>query len=175
MVELTRKRIMLENTKNEIEKIMNLYKDDLSGLTEKRKAEKEAQQKFIDEFDKLKSEIIWPVIVEVGNYLTEYGHDYHISEEKEYIDATAVYHPASIAFNIYPSVLSDDFKKPESAPYIIFIANPYQKKINITVSTMIPGEGGFVGSHGDFDFNQLSKELVETEIVNVLKNTLILH
>lgn len=166
---------MLEGTKNELEQLMNLYKNDTEGLEAKRIREKDDQDQYNQDFEKLKKEIIWPVIVEVGNYLTKYGHDYHITEEKEFVDSTATYHPALIVFNIYPSTISEQFKKPESAPSISFVANPYQKKVGILVSTMMPGEGGCIGSHGDFDLTQFSQEMVEKEITNVLKNTLILH
>lgn len=166
---------MLDGTKNELEQLMSLYKNDTEGLQAKRNQEKTEQEKYNQDFEKLKKEIIWPVIVEVGNYLTDYGHDYHITEEKEFVDATATYHPSFIALNIYPSTLEEEFKKPESAPFISFIANPYQKKIGLSVSTMIPGEGGYVGSHGEFDMSQITQEMIEKEIVNVLKNTLILH
>lgn len=166
---------MLEQSKNEIEKLMNLFRDDVAGLNTKKEAEKASLAKFGTEFEKLKKEIVWPVIVEVGNYLTEYGHDFHISEEKEYTDSTATYHPASITFNIYPSTISPEFKKPDSAPYISFVANPYAKKVGITVSTMMPGEGGIVGTHGEYEFSGLTKDFVEKEIILVLKNTLIFH
>lgn len=166
---------MLAGTKNELEQLMGLYKNDTDGLQAKKAQDKIDQAKFNQDFEKLKKEIIWPVIVEVGNYLTKYGHDYHVSEEKEYVDSTAAYHPAIIAFNIYPSTLNEQFRKPESAPSITFVANPYNKNVGIMVSTMIPGEGGFVGSHGDFGLEQITAEMAEKEIVNVLKNTLILH
>jgi len=166
---------MLEANKQELSKLMNLYQGDQSGLVAKKEAEKSAQALFIKDFEKLKHEIIWPVIVDVGNELTEYGNDYHVSEEKEYVDATASFHPANMTFNIYPAKLTEEFRKPESAPYISFVANNYAKKVGIMVSTMMPGEGGSIGSHGEYNLAQITKEFVESELVNVLKNTLIFH
>lgn len=163
---------MLDQNKQELDNLMNFYQNDLAGIETRRKQEKSENVEFKKAFDKMKHEIIWPTIVEVGNELTQYKHDFHISEEEEYIDATAAYHPASITFNIYPATMATEFKKPDSAPYISFIANSYGKKVGIMVSTMLPGEGGTVGSHGEFDLIQITGELVENEIMSVLKNTL---
>lgn len=166
---------MLEQTKAELSKLMGLYQNDQAGLLAKKEEEKIAQIQFRENFEKLKHEIIWPVIVDIGNELTKYGHDYHVSEEKEFVDSIASFHPAHMTLNIYPSNLKVEFKKPESAPYISFVANNYAKKIGITVSAMMPGEGGSIGSHGEYDPEQITKEFVEKEIINVLKNTLFLH
>lgn len=166
---------MLSETKSELENLMNRYKDDLSGLQSKREDEKDAQSKFDQEFERLKHEVIWPVFVEVGNELNQYGHDYHVSEEKEYVDATASYKPSVLVFNIYPATVDRAFYKPESTPYIAFVANKYARKIGIEVSTIMPNMGGVTGSHGEYSPEGLTKELVEKEIVNVLKNTLIFH
>lgn len=164
---------MLDESKKELDSLMNRFKENAGGLTAKLVEDKAAQEAFIKEFDRLKHEIIWPVIVEIGNQLNEYGHDYKVSEEAEYVDATARFTPASITFNIFPSTIDKSFYTPESTPYISFIANRYAKKVGIMVSTMMPGEGGVVGSHGQFDPSEVTKEFVEKEIVTVLKNTLI--
>lgn len=166
---------MLEQNKEELGKLMSLYQNDQAGLSAKKEEEKTAQAKFVEEFEKLKHEIIWPVLVEVGNELTKYGQDYHVSEEKEYVDATASFHPAHMTFNIYPSSLAPEFRKPESAPYVSFVSDNYAKKVNVMVSTMVPGEGGSIGSFGEYDALQITPDFVESELINVLKNTLIFH
>ena len=166
---------MLQGIRDELSQLMGLYQNDQTGLLAKKEAEKQSQIKFSQDFEELKHKIIWPAIVEVGNELTKYGHDYHVSEEKEFVDAIATFHPAHMTLNIYPASLKEEFKKPESAPYISFVADNYAKKVSIMVSTMMPGEGGSVGSHGDCDPSQITKDFVENEIMNVLKNTLFLH
>jgi len=164
---------MLDESKKELDNLMNRFKENSGGLATKLAEDKAAQEAFIKEFDRLKHEIIWPVIVEIGNQLNEYGHDYKVSEESEYVDATARFTPASITLNIFPSTVDKAFYTPESTPYISFIANRYAKKVGIMVSTMMPSEGGVVGSHGEFDLSEITKEFVEKEIITVLKNTLI--
>src|SRR3989344_4553660 len=166
---------MLNDNKKELDNLMNRYSKDLAGLKSKKVEDKAAGEAFMAELKRLEKEIIWPVLVDVGNQLNAYGHDYHISQEDEYVDATAHTQPASITFNIYPATIERMFYKPESTPYILFVANRYARKIGIMVSTFMPNEGGVVGSHGDFDPSQITKEFVEKEIVAVLKNTLIFH
>jgi len=164
-----------ENNKTELDSLMTRYSQDLNGLKTKKEAEKTAQNAFVVEFTRLEKDVIWPVLVDVGNQLNAYGHDYHVSQDEESVDATAHCRPASITFNIYPATVDRSFYKPESTPYISFVSNQYARKIGITVSTFMPNQGGVIGSHGDFEPSQITKEFVEQEIVNVLKNTMIFH
>jgi len=166
---------MQENTRSELDNLMKQYDQDLAGLKSKKEAEQSAQNVFMAEFKRLEKEVIWPVLVDVGNQLNSYGHDYHVSQDDEYVDATAHYQPASITFSIYPATVDRSFYKPESTPYISFVANQYAQRIGIMVSTFMPDQGGTIGSHGEFETSQITKEFVESEIVNVLKNTLIFH
>lgn len=166
---------MLEGNKKELDNIMNRFSNDSNGLQAKKAEERVLQDEFLKEFHRLKKEVIWPTIVDIGNQLSQYQHDFHVSEEEEYVDATANFQPASITLNIYPASLSKASQKTESTPYISFISNRYAKKIGIMVSTMMPGEGGVIGSHGEYDPSEITPELVEKEIIEVLKNTLFLH
>jgi hypothetical protein len=166
---------MLDSTKEALDSLMNSFGHDLEGLYAKKAEEKLSQENFAREFERLKQEVIWPIIVDIGNQLNSYGHDYHVSEEKEYVDATARFRPANITLNIYPATIDRSSYQPESTPYISFIADKYAKKIVIMVSTMMPGEGGAVGSHGEYEPGQITPEFVENEIIAVLKNTLIFH
>lgn len=166
---------MLDDNKKELDSLMSRYSEDLAGLKSRKVEDKAVGEAFMTEFKRLEKEIIWPVLIDVGNQLNAYGHDYHISQEDEYVDATAHAQSANITFNIYPATVERTFYKLESTPYISFVADRYARKIGITVSTFMPNEGGAIGSHGDFDPPQITKEFVEKEIVAVLKNTLIFH
>lgn len=166
---------MLDSTKKELEKLMNSYNHDLEGLKAKKDREKADQDTFVREFERLKHEIIWPVIIEIGNQINTYGHDYFVSEEDEYIDATARFQPSIIRFDIYPAGLDRSTYKRDCTPYVAFFSNRYAKKVGIMVSTMVPSKGGVIGFHGEYDVNQITREFVENEIITVLKNSLILH
>lgn len=167
--------MMQEKTKDELKGLIEMYNRDLAGLEQKRQEERNRQQEFGQSFEELKSKVIWPVFVEVGNELTNYNHDFHVTEEKEYTDATAQYHPASITFNVYPANLNKADRRPESTPYVSFVADPYAGRVKILVSTMMPGAGGVVGEHGNFEIEKITPDFVEKEMVEVLKNSLILQ
>lgn len=167
--------VMLDKNKEELEQIMGEYQRDIDALRLKRETESEAQQLFKDNFEELKHRVVWPTLVDIGNELTQYGHDFHVSEEEEYTDGAANYHPAGITFSIYPATLDAYFKRPESAPYIAFTADPYARKVKIMVSTMMPGEGGVIGQHGVFDLQEITTDLVERETIEVLKHIPIFH
>jgi hypothetical protein len=166
---------MLEENRQQLSKLMSLYRSDEEGVKAKREAEKQAQMKFVADFERLKHEVIWPAFVDFGNELTNYGHNFHVAEEKEYVDAIASFHPAHITLSLYPSSLSSEYCKPESAPYVSFMANGYAKKIGIVVSTMTPENGGSIGSHGEYEPGKITRDFVEKELIDVLKNSLIFH
>lgn len=166
---------MLDSHKQELDDLMNRFKDDQSGLQQKKQEEKAGQEAFVKEFERLKKETIWPVFVEIGNQLNQYGHDYHVEEQQETVDATAHYEPARIVFNIYPATVGRSFYTPESTPYICFQADRYAKKVAIIVSTMMPNEGGTIGTHGQYGIGEITADSVEKEVVEVLKNSLIFH
>ncbi|MFA7253725.1 MAG: hypothetical protein WC107_04165 [Patescibacteria group bacterium] len=166
---------MFGHNKASLEQIMNRFNQDSEGLKARKEEEKKSQDEFAAKFEETKKEIIWPAFVDIGNQLNGYGHDYHISEAQEYVDATAHFTPSSITLNIYPAVVDKAFYKPDCTPYVSFIANRYAKKVGITVSTMMPEDGGAIGSHGEFELEQITGEFVEQEVVKVLQNTLIFH
>lgn len=166
---------MQEENRQELSKLMALYQNDQEGLRIKKEQDKLAQTKFSTDFEKLKKEIIWPTIVDVGNEIVKYGHDYHVAEEKEYVDSIASFHPAHMTFYIYLSKLPNEYRKNECAPYISFVADTYARKVDIVVSTMMPGQGGSIGSHGDYEPSQITRKFIENELVNVLKNSFIFH
>lgn len=166
---------MLFESKKELDNIMGRFSNDADGLRAKKEENKVEEEEFMKTFHALKEKVIWPSIVEIGNQLTEYKNDFHVDEEDEYVDAIAQFHPARITLNIYPASVDKAFYKQESTPYISFIANRYARKIGIMVSTMMPNEGGAVGSHGEYDLGKVTPEFVEKEIIEVLKNCLFLH
>lgn len=166
---------MLDNNIKELDKLMDRYKNDLLGIQSEKQKQKASQDGFVAEFERLKHEVIWPAIVDAGNELTKYGHDYHVSEEKEYTDATAAFHPAHITLNIYPAILNEVLRKPDSAPYISFQADRLAQKINVMVSTMMPGKGGTVGQFGSFGIKDINAGFVEKVVIDVLKTSLFLR
>jgi hypothetical protein len=166
---------MLENNLQQLDEIMNRYGNDLESVRRSHELEAQARDQFEKGFLNLKKEIIWPAIVDVGNQLNRYGHDYHVSEENEFVDATAHYSPASITLDVYPASLQIDYRQPKMSPYISFIADKYAKKVVIMVSTMLPGSGGVVGSNGSYELEEITTDFVERKIVEVIERSLILH
>ena len=166
---------MLDESKQELERLMGAYKDTADHLQEKKEKERAGVEEFEKKFKSLKQEVIWPAIVEVGNELTNFGHDYHVYEEDGYLDATAVYHPSHITFIIFPSFLEERFRRKESAPYVSFDADSYTRKISITLSTMMAHEGGSVGGYDQVDIYAITREWVQAKIIEVMKTILMIQ
>ncbi|MFA6963279.1 MAG: hypothetical protein WC227_01000 [Patescibacteria group bacterium] len=166
---------MLEENKKILDKLMGQYSDNVSELKDRKEADKQEQETFAKTFNDLKHNVIWPVVIDIGNQLNQYGQDYSISEDTDFLDATAKYHPSNITIFIYPKVAEKAMYTPETTPYVAFVADKYARKVGILVSTMMPDGSGVTGSYGTFELNVITKEFVEKEVVNVLKDTLIFH
>ena len=166
---------MLDENKKILDKLMGQYNDNVTELKSRKEEDKQQQEAFAKTFNDLKHNIIWPVVIDVGNQINQYGHDYSISEDTDFLDATAKYHPSNITIFIYPTVAQKAMYTPETTPYVAFVADKYARKIGILVSTMMPDGSGVTGTYGTYDLDTISKEFVEKEIVNVLKDTLIFH
>lgn len=164
---------MEQQNLEELQKLVNQVKAD-SSYTQKKADMKNDRDMFNDEFRKIKKEIIWPTLVDIGNELNKLGNDYHIDEEEEKVDATAHAEPSSLQFNLYPVGVDKSFYTPDSTPYIKFYANSYAKMVGIEVSTMMPGQGGSIGTHGEYTLDKITREFVEKEVVSVLKESMVL-
>jgi len=166
---------MLEENKKVLDRLMGQYGDNVDELKSRKEADRQLQELFAKSFNELKHNTIWPVVIDVGNQLNQYGHDYSISEDTDFLDATAKYHPSNITIFIYPSIAQKGMYTPETTPYVAFVADKYCRKVSILVSTMMPDGSGVIGTYGSYDLETISKEFVEKEVVNVLKDTLIFH
>ncbi len=166
---------MLEYNRQQLDEIMARYNQDMEGIKAQKNSELVSQNEFAKKFEQIKKNVIWPAFVDVGNQLNNYGHDYHVSEEDEYVDATAHYTPSNITLNIFPSFLGHTSHHLDSSPYISFVSNKYAKKVVIMVSTMMPGAGGVIGTNGEHDISDITTDFVEQRIIDVLQKTLIFH
>ena len=164
---------MNQDNLNELQQITSQTKTD--AVFSQKKAEQKAMlESFNVDFKRVKTEIIWPVLIDIGNELNKLGNDYHIDEEEDMVDATAHDSPSSLQFNLYPAGLDRAYYTPDATPYIKFYANPYARKVGIEVSTMMPGQGGNIGTFGEYNLTQITSESVEKEVVTVLKESMVL-
>ncbi len=141
-------------------KFDNLFRDyNLNKVDTKRELmEKELNRReFMKTFEDMIMKSIVPVMTEIGKYLEENGHGSLIGNHFE---------QQAIFMNIFP-----EKKSHNSHPSICFMANESSKKISIQLKSFMPDDSGYEKDLGEFDPEEITKEFVEHEIFNLIKES----
>jgi len=164
----------VENIEEEIKTLLDNYDHKLKEEKEKAKKMEEKEDRFLKEFSILCSEVIKPVMEQIGSQLKERGNDYSIEEEKERKDPQGRTLDAIIIMNIFPSEVKRHEYDATSTPHIAFRATRYEKKVVILGSNIMPNRGSSSsGPRGEFEIDRIDKDLVANEILKMLKEILI--
>jgi len=141
-------------------KFDNLFRDyDLNKIdTKSVLREKELRrQEFMESFEDMIMKNIVPVMTEIGNHLQENSHGSLIGNHFEH---------QAIFMNIFP-----EKKSHNSHPSICFMANESTHKISIQLKSFMPDDSGYEKDLGEFDPEEITKEFVEHEIFNLIKES----
>jgi len=142
------------------DKFDNLFRDyNLNKIDTKRESrEKELRrQEFMKSFEDMIMKNIVPVMTEIGHNLEDNGHGSLIGNHFEH---------QAIFMNIFPEKKSHD-----SHPSICFMANEATQKVSIQLKSFMPDDSGYEKDLGEFDPEEITKEFVEHEIFNLIKDS----
>ncbi len=160
---------------SEIKKNLSSVLDDYDrGIGERQQAVKKTtieEVSFVEEFKRLRAEVIRPILEEFGGELRQRGHEYEIKESESGKDDQGRTLPAYIGMAVYPK----DFKRSEftklgaDTPWVGFTAWTYEKKIAFGSSNIMPGRGGSSGSSSEHKIEELTHDLVMQQVAKGLK------
>lgn len=159
------------DVRKQLDAILETYDRKLKEKKEGIEKTKKEEETFLKEFKKTRSQVIRPVMEEMGRRLKERGHNYRIKEEEETQDSEGRTKDARITMDIYPSELDpvEYILEPGSTPTISFSAIRYKKKVAIYGSNIMPYRGGTGGPRGEFDISQINSDFVTQEILKMLQ------
>lgn len=148
---------------NPIDKINSAFDshDQKKDVAEKKKTER---QLFLEEFEKIKSQIIKPTMEGIGNVIKQQGHTYSI-EPKEGNDELG-----NIRIEIFPNGETPDFVN-KKFPYLSFVADKHDIKVNTIASTLMPNQGGMTGRQSTYSLKEITVEVVQEEISRVINKS----
>jgi hypothetical protein len=157
---------------SELKDILDKYDRKLESKEEKENKKLSENKDYLNEFEKLCTEVIRPVMENIGNSLKDRGHEYKIIEKKgsgiKYKKDT----DSSIEMILYPYPYKWDQISTLDVPSISFITSITNKEIIISESNMMPGKGGSSGSIGSYKMDEIKPELVQKTIILLLKKIL---
>ena len=113
---------------------------------------------FAGDFARLKLSVIRPAFENIGNMLKERGHEFKISEEPG----------GKISIHIVPAGVSKSIHPYDWFPTFSVFGAPYTKTVGLHGRNMRPNSESASGSRGDYKPAQISREIVERELMKFI-------
>ena len=113
---------------------------------------------FPDDFTSLKLSIIRPVFENIGNQMKERGHQFNITEEAG----------GKISIHIVPPGANQSIHPYDWFPTFSLFGAPFSKTIGVHGRNMRPNSEASSGSRGEYKPAQISKEIVEKELMKFI-------
>ena len=148
---------MIKETQAEIYSLIMNYNQAITDVEIESDRKKLLEEEFLRKFEKIKNEVILPVMKEVGNYLEANGQSALIGDHFE---------NRAIFLNIFPGRINH-----HAHPSISFIGSESDQKISIHTKSFMPQGCGEEKYLGEFELKDLTKEFVEKKIVNLIKES----
>ena len=148
---------MKEESKSQLDNYLKKYYETRYDSEKELSDKKQRDKKFFKLYENIIMNNIIPVMKEFSNYLESKGHDTVIGNHFE---------NKAIFMNIYPEKIRND-----SHPSISFMAESEEQRISVHTKSFMPDNGGSEKFLGEFELTDITKEFVEEEIVNLIKQS----
>jgi hypothetical protein len=139
-------------------KALDQFTGKRSSGTDNAPQSKANEDDFPGDFARLKLTVIRPVFEAIGNGLTERGHEINISEEPG----------GKISIHIVPAGVSKSVHPYDWFPTLSFFGAPFTKTIGLHGRNARRNSDGGSGQRGDYKLAQVSKEVVEKELMKFI-------
>ena len=113
---------------------------------------------FPREFARVKQSVIRPVFETIGNMLKERGHEFSVSEEQG----------GKISIHIVPAGVNKSIHPYDWFPTLSFFGAPFAGTVGLHGRNMRPNSESSSGSRGDYKPGQITRELVEKELMKFI-------
>jgi hypothetical protein len=162
---------MDEALKAKLEQTFAAHAEKQARASEVRTKVVSAQDQFLQDFEVLSNEVIRPAMIEIGEFAKERGLSYRIEAAKESTD-----HKGAESQSIIGIVFieGDPDRYRQSHEYAGWSAHGDKRKLKVWFHqrTMGPGRGGMAGGTGEYPLSDVTKVLVQAEVVKVLTKIL---
>jgi hypothetical protein len=161
--------IMEKDTEDKLGNILNKYDQKKQEAEKEQQRQKSSHGMFLESFDGVINSVIRPTMEEFGKSIMDRGHFCEITQEKESVQPDQkVLSRKSIEMTIYPNSDRSHFSQKGHTPAISFIAEAHGSSIYSHACAMMPGRGGQAGKRKDYKIENITREVVEEEIIHLL-------
>lgn len=159
---------MKKETSDKLKSAFDKYDKKRQEIKEDHEKIKSEHELFLENFDRLISEVIRPTMEELSAAIKSRGHASKISQSAESRDSQGRTTPARIQMEIYPGMQQPKYSSHRDVPSISFIAETHSNKIWTHVSTMMLDRGGSAGKRNEYTPESITAETVENEVVHLV-------
>ena len=128
-----------------------------------------AQTAFLDEFARIRREVLRPAIESLADALRARGHEATIVEEEfsQPLDGKTV--EARISIRLVPASANGAVPSTEQCPSLAFLTRHYNRTIEIVGGNLLPQSTGATGTRGAHQLNQITPTLVREKLLGLVE------
>ncbi len=142
-------------------------KSKLDAVFKAEQVAKGKQEAFLQNFMEAQDTIIRPAMEEIGEYVRGKGYSHEISTEEDGISNDGNNRPISASTRITFFLGERQYPR-HQFPGFSVICDKNQELVFFHESTMSPGRGGHAGGAGQATLPEVTKDLIQEKISNVL-------
>lgn len=155
---------MNEANKSHLESIMETFEQKLAKSKDAQERMQSEEDSFYVEFKRVRTEVIRPAMEDIGTQLEARGHTAKILE----VDDERSKQDAKMTMSITIGGVPSSAYAPENTVLVSF-SHPGGRTISIHASTPLQYRNGFAGLRGNYAASEITPELVEGKILEVLE------
>lgn len=159
---------MTDPLQDPLSKILDTFDQRRLEQQEVREAVDQREDMFLLEFENFSKTIICPLFERVGNHISSRGHDFEISTQKYEVGDQGEITGANISLTLYPLGIERHGYQRNQYPSFTVLASRTTQKLRLHGSTITPGGSGSAEPRGDYDFEHLTSEILERELMKLL-------
>lgn len=149
---------MTEDQQLKIGSALDQFTGTRGPVTDNRPRDDRVEDDFPGDFARLKLTVIRPTFEAIGNMLKERGHQFNISEDPG----------GKISIHIVPAGVNKSIHPFDWFPTFSIFGAPFTRTVGLHGRNMRPNSEVSSGSRGDYKPAQLSKEIVEKELMKFI-------
>jgi hypothetical protein len=127
---------------------------------------------FLRRFHEVSSSLIKPALEEIGAFAQSKGLGFRIDQQQDGGTADGKHTEASISIRFYPGE-NQEHRPAHEYPHLSVMCSKFKQNVWLHQSTLSPGRGGQAGSVGEFQLDDLSEDLIQEKIADLLHKILV--
>jgi hypothetical protein len=160
--------------KDELMKKMEALLAAHKGKQAPPRPQQQEETKMLDarrQFRKLCHDVLLPALQDMADMLRKHGHDCEVEAQKATETATGEELTLNVRLRIFPAGYSRALFRDAEPPYVCVMHDEAQRNARVVAGTSLPDKPRKPTAN-EYPMDQLTREMIETEVLNILQTIL---